>query len=205
MHYPETEKTNAVASALGVIFDTENYDESVTEEQRQLIDKFFTQLSFGAEDPEVSEIAFGQLMSVVDSANRWVYKGSLTTPPCSTIVHWNVVSKVYPISPAHVELFRQKLRGHGTGLDVNGNYRVTQKIDKHDPKLIKKGGVLEEEESSGLMSQRGGAPGIDDILFIAVIFMTFIMLGLSVYLCFKRGLLFKHEEEEEDDEEVEKN
>lgn len=87
----------------------------------------------------MNEISFGQLMSVISTEERWVYHGSLTTPPCSTVVHWNVVSRVYPIKKSHLELFRRRLRGHGgaSGLEINGNYRIVQKIDKHDVKLIR--------------------------------------------------------------------
>lgn len=34
VHFPNTDKTNAVASAYGILFDTEKYDKDVTDEQR---------------------------------------------------------------------------------------------------------------------------------------------------------------------------
>jgi carbonic anhydrase len=57
-------------------------------------------------DPTVQEIPFGELMSEIDTNNRWVYKGSLTTPPCTKLIYWNVVSTVYPIKEKHLNLFR---------------------------------------------------------------------------------------------------
>ena len=36
-------------------------------------------------------------MKVIDINNRWMYKGTLTTPPCTDKVLWNVVNNVYPI------------------------------------------------------------------------------------------------------------
>ena len=73
-------------------------------------------------------------MMMVDTENRWIYKGSVTTPPCDTYVYWNVVQRVYPVKQKHVDLFKQQLaRGK---LDVIGNYRETQQIDKHNPFLI---------------------------------------------------------------------
>ncbi len=57
-------------------------------------------------DPIADKIPFGELMRKIDTKNRWVYKGSLTTPPCTKHIYWNVVSTVYPIKPKHLKLFR---------------------------------------------------------------------------------------------------
>jgi len=46
-------------------------------------------------------------MMSLNMNNRWVYKGSVTTPPCATFVMWNVLSDVYPISQHHLDLFKQ--------------------------------------------------------------------------------------------------
>ena len=37
-------------------------------------------------DPTVQEIPFGELMSEIDTNNRWVYKGSLTPPPFTKMI-----------------------------------------------------------------------------------------------------------------------
>jgi carbonic anhydrase len=47
--------------------------------------------STGVSDPLVAEVPYGDLMMMVDMTNRWVYKGSVTTPPCARFVYWNVV------------------------------------------------------------------------------------------------------------------
>jgi carbonic anhydrase len=65
-------------------------------------------------------------MSVVDPSERWAYKGSLTTPPCTTNVYFNVLSQVYPISDRHVQLFKTQLqRGD---LQKTGNWRAIQPL-----------------------------------------------------------------------------
>jgi carbonic anhydrase len=46
-------------------------------------------------------------MATIDTNNRWVYKGSLTTPPCTKTVLFNVLSTVYPIKPYHLKLFKE--------------------------------------------------------------------------------------------------
>ena len=48
-------------------------------------------------NPVVDEIHIGDFLQMVDASQRWTYRGSLTTPPCSTAIQWNVVKKVYPI------------------------------------------------------------------------------------------------------------
>jgi len=54
----------------------------------------------------VARVPYGKLMMMVDYTNRWVYKGSVTTPPCAKYVFWNVLSTVYPISQKHLDLFK---------------------------------------------------------------------------------------------------
>jgi len=42
-------------------------------------------------------VNYGQMVDALDFNNRFTYNGTATTPPCSLIVYWNVLSKVYPI------------------------------------------------------------------------------------------------------------
>lgn len=106
-------------------------------------------------NPLVEEVPYGDLMLMVDTNNRWVYKGSVTTPPCDTFVYWNVLRTVYPIKAHHFEQFKEQLhRGH---LEVTGNNRVVQKIDAHDPHIV--------SESTGFSEQAA---------FIAIL----VILGL---------------------------
>jgi len=49
-------------------------------------------------------------MNIVDSGDRWTYRGSVTTPPCATLVYWNVIKKVYPISQKHLDLFKKQMK-----------------------------------------------------------------------------------------------
>lgn len=73
-----------------------------------MIDTFFDSLKMaeatttknidGNTITNIDMVTYGDLMQMVDSNNRWVYKGSVTTPPCGRFVYWNVLSTVYPIS-----------------------------------------------------------------------------------------------------------
>ena len=69
-------------------------------------------------------IVYGDLMKLVDSQNRWVYKGSVTTPPCGRFVYWNVLSTIYPINKRHLAQFKKQLNlGENGKLDERGNFR----------------------------------------------------------------------------------
>jgi hypothetical protein len=112
------------ASAFGIIFDTDRYTVDLDEEQREIIDDFFDSMDLDRDDePYVGYVPIGDLMNLVDSSNRWVYKGSLTTPPCTGNVYFNVVRNVYPISDRHLYLLRKKLNNGKNDLASTGNYR----------------------------------------------------------------------------------
>jgi hypothetical protein len=90
-------------------------------------------------------------MMMVDMDNRWVYKGSVTTPPCDTYVYWNVLQRVYPIKQMHLDQFKTQLkRGN---LEELGNYRMTMPIDEHDVKVIstKKEKTIDVNLNDGLI------------------------------------------------------
>jgi carbonic anhydrase len=98
VHFPKEAKAGLIASAVGIIFDTKFSDPSISNTTVAIIDRFFDAMRLDqTNDPVVPEIPFGDLMAAIDTNNRWVYKGSLTTPPCSKLIYWNVVGKVYPI------------------------------------------------------------------------------------------------------------
>ncbi len=119
-----------------MIFDTIDYDKSISPELVLIIDRFFDSMMLDDQsDPIAQEIPFGQLMNMVDTNNRWAYKGSLTTPPCSKTIYFNILTKVYPIKERHVEMFKKHL-ARVEGLREKGNYRAVQPIDKQDVKLI---------------------------------------------------------------------
>jgi hypothetical protein len=55
-----------VASAFGVIFDTKNYDKSISQSKIDIIDKFFDSLEIKSGAYPIDDIPFGQLMSIFD-------------------------------------------------------------------------------------------------------------------------------------------
>jgi hypothetical protein len=118
-HYPTTTEDNFLAGAIGVLFSVENFNVELTDAEIEIIDTFFQSLQWdkteeaaadddeepaadGLTNPVVDLVSYGNLMELVDMNNRWAYKGSVTTPPCSTFVYWNVLSTVYPIKEEHL-------------------------------------------------------------------------------------------------------
>jgi carbonic anhydrase len=107
VHYPKkdadgnrpTYENEFIASAMGLVFSVDKYTADLTFAQQQVVDNFFDSLKWSdTASPTVDMVTYGSLMELVDFENRWVYKGSVTTPPCATFVYWNVLSTIYPVS-----------------------------------------------------------------------------------------------------------
>jgi len=99
VHYPTSVVNGFIASAVGIMFSVNDYTIDVTPAQEEIIDTFFEQMQWNTTDssPYVDLVSYGDLMNMVDTDNRWVYKGSVTTPPCARDVYWNVLRTIYPI------------------------------------------------------------------------------------------------------------
>lgn len=131
----EPEPIEYIGAVIGVLFSVEEYTPGIDEATIELIDNFFDQLEWDEteENPKVDLISFGDLMNVLDTTNRWVYTGSLTTPPCSRSIYWNVLRTIYPIKQKHLDLFINQL-ARTPGLEYN--VRITNEIDDHNLKII---------------------------------------------------------------------
>lgn len=173
-------------AVMGMMFDTKNYDENVSEATVAAIDKFFDSLKFDEVTKTgmyPSEIAFGELMSVINMNDRWVYKGSLTTPPCSEGLYWNFVKTVYPIKQYHLNYYYQALYANGnkdTKVFDKGNWRYARPAAKeHGLTLIKSppppAKVEEEEEDS--------ASDASLAMIILLCLSMIVVLTLVVYSC----------------------
>lgn len=107
VHLPEEPENDFMAAAVGIMFSVEDYTADLSTTQKAVIDAFFDGLSWDETGEVVADmILYGDLMEMVDSNNRWIYKGSVTTPPCATFVYWNVLSTIYPVSSKHLNLFK---------------------------------------------------------------------------------------------------
>jgi carbonic anhydrase len=110
VHFPKDVENDFIAAAVGILFSVEEYTANLSWSEQALINTFFDSLKWSDmsdDGPTVDLVTYGNLMQMVDTNNRYIYKGSVTTPPCATFVYWNVLSTVYPISLRHVTLFKK--------------------------------------------------------------------------------------------------
>ena len=145
VHMPTKKATKsqtgkALASAMGIIFDTKKYDK-VDDDTVKAIDAFFDSLKLdtAAKTTNLVEVKLADMMKYVDMNNRWSYKGSLTTPPCSKTVFFNVMKKVWPIKQVHLTALHDLMKSHGNGAffsKADGNHRVVQPVNTQDPVII---------------------------------------------------------------------
>lgn len=204
VHVPGEAKGNDVTikySALGLMFDVDDYDPSVTPDEKKVINDFFDSMNFGNVPPTgkasghelngTAEVPFGDLMRIANFANRWVYTGSLTTPPCTVGVYFQVVDRVLPISKKHYDLYLMQQREYlqtsvmekdgdahketpvdpPIPLDVTGNWRVTQKIDDHNVTYMR---------VNFPVSQKGRYQAVT----VVVVILLVISIGLAAVLAF---------------------
>ena len=112
VHLAETTNSTSpiLYAAVGIMFSVEEFDKSITAGEQAIIDRFISHLKFGQlGNPVVDQVAFGEIMKLVNYEARWTYHGSLTTPPCSPFIYWNVIRRVFPIKAAELEKFKEML------------------------------------------------------------------------------------------------
>jgi carbonic anhydrase len=91
---PDNKPDNYKYAVFGILFDTVNYDSVEDWVVTDLIDPMFDALNFGNITTSVknhsvykiNENKVGNLLNYMEQQDRWTYDGSLTTPPCSTLV-----------------------------------------------------------------------------------------------------------------------
>lgn len=111
VHFPDAAKQakepNTIAGVVGIIFDTKA-GQALTPAQESIIDTFFETLLWSdvTTNPTVNLVSYGNLMAMLDYENRRTYRGSLTTPPCTIGVYWNVLSTVLPVKQKYVDQFK---------------------------------------------------------------------------------------------------
>jgi carbonic anhydrase len=151
VHYPDATTGDFIAAALGIVFSVEDYTANLSWAEERIIDTFFDSLQFEDESeanagPIIDMVTYGNLMMMVDFNNRWVYKGSVTTPPCAGFVYWNVLSTIYPVKAEHLALFEAQL-DKVEGLKDAGNWREIQEATEEHAVMY-----VQQRKNNGLIA-----------------------------------------------------
>ena len=116
---------------MGIIFSVNDSTIVLDEAEQKIIDDFFDKWQYPKALMNVTYnvyLGYGDLMMMVNTTERWVYKGSVTTPPCATSVYWNVLRTIYPIKQSVLDRFKSKLDERNPGLSKLGNWREIQPL-----------------------------------------------------------------------------
>uniref|UniRef100_A0A7S3CUA8 carbonic anhydrase n=1 Tax=Strombidium rassoulzadegani TaxID=1082188 RepID=A0A7S3CUA8_9SPIT len=129
-------------AVVSLLFDSENYDRNISQEEIDFLDSFFESLDLDNDNVYLDLVEIGKLMELMDFSRRWAYRGSVSYPPCHRLVYWNVIEKVYPIKAKHVDQFRAKLERWGLDFSTSiGNVREVQRRFNKDVYFIMSGAV----------------------------------------------------------------
>jgi len=174
---------------VGVIFDTTNYDkDKVSNATIEAIDKFFDNLMYEKIDDAgkeivADEIALGELMAVLNLNDRFVYTGSLTTPPCYEKIFFNMLSTVYPIKKYHLDYYKKIIQSRAkteANVKTTGNHRLSRApAAEHKLKLVKG----EPKANIELVEVSDSAANASLALTIIFIVVILIAMALTIYNC----------------------
>jgi hypothetical protein len=121
----------------------------------------------------VPEVPYGKLLNMVDMQNRWVYRGSVTTPPCATSVYWNVLRTVYPLKQKYLDQFKKQLNRKEDLLQT-GNFRVIQKLyPYHRPYILSSGDLNSTYFFNARSLKDYSGDAVPLLLFVVVIIFIF--------------------------------
>lgn len=86
------------AGVIGIMFDVDD-----TMEEDSFADTFFHNLMNPEYDDEIN--FYDDFIKYIDFNQRYIYRGSLTTPPFSELLFWTVLPTVVPIKQSTKNLF----------------------------------------------------------------------------------------------------
>lgn len=83
-HDAETKDGNDIKhSATAIMFSVEEFD-AIDEKNNKTFQDFFRQFKFEDHEDKVAPIFdIGDALNIIDYSERWVYKGSVSEPPCT--------------------------------------------------------------------------------------------------------------------------
>merc|ERR1712046_100771 len=123
-------------------------------------------------------------MNALNTEKRWSYSGSLTTPPCTQGIYFNMMQTVYPIKEYHLNIYNRALKANAAPASKaaeKGNFRTARPAGPEH-------GVLrvtnELPAEVGLDIKAEDAASTTSLVMILLFCISmFLLLGTLVYVC----------------------
>ena len=98
------------------------------------------------------------LFDSLDFDDYFSYNGSLTTPPCTEGIKWNVLNKIQTISPEQLAEFTSLLADDVAFAGGNGNNRIVQGVNG---RAIYSSAIYENADFDAAFAANAGAATFD--------------------------------------------
>lgn len=80
---------------------------------------------------------------------RWNYQGSLTTPPCTEIVNWNVLTEIQTMTQDQLDTYKAVVTAKNADFANWGNARDVQELGDRTLVIINSESLLTGLETAG--------------------------------------------------------
>ena len=157
----------------------------LTDECNADLDKFWSALpSLAGDAPFDEAIDVGAWLSPLLPGGYYYWPGSLTTPPCTEGVAWNLLRRTSHVCQAQLDRLRASLATMQDGVAVNN--RVTQPLNRR----VVRASTLPSAATRPIHARHHAGRHGDDLLLprpLSWVFAAAAMVAVALGLAFRRG------------------
>ena len=110
------------------------------------------------------------LLRAVDWNNRFSYFGSLTSPPCTTGVQWNILSTVLPVTKVQLDEIIAFTKTNTGGVAASTFYTAVNSVN---------GGNFREIQTMGGSTAYGGQKGYANAVYLTTKSADMLQLAMA--------------------------